>query len=98
MKEFSDVNHSDKGQGQDQQSHRDVAEKDTGNSMIVFVNIFLVEFGSCHLLGRNAETEIQQQCVAEEIPQHDPQTVLCVTEITDEPAGDEDTLYQADKH
>ena len=98
MKELSDVIHPDKSQRQDQKCHAHMTEKDTGDGVIVFFNIFFIQLRCCYFLRCYSETEVEQQCVTEKTPQHDPQTILRFTEMADEPAGDENALYQPDEH
>jgi hypothetical protein len=75
-----------------------MAEKDTGNGMIVLFNIPFIKFRCSHFLRCHPEAEVKEQCVGKKTPQHDPQTVLGFTQMADEPAGDKDPLHQPDKH
>ena len=67
-------------------------------SVSFVVNIAFVKLRCGDFLRGDTETEVKQKSVAEKAPQHDPQAVLRLAEMTDEPAGDKDTLHQTDKH
>jgi hypothetical protein len=66
--------------------------------VIELFNIFFVQFRRRDLLRSDTEPQVQQKSITEETPQHNPQSVLSLSQVTDQPAGNKDTLNQADEH
>ena len=81
-------------QGNDQR-HRGMECENRGKDTAVFAGVFLIQSaGSVFLRGYTAP-EIQQQGIDEKTPEQSPQPVILHAEITDDPAGDQNSLKQS---